>query len=137
MPGWAQKKRKAFDKMVGKLMGTGSADADATGAAGADATGAADGGAKKNPTSGAGGGRESMSAAMMNVVKMRVEAEVKDQATAKLLVPEYPFFCKRPCFHDTYLRLVVSIHHTPRSREHTYTIHLGHVSIHTPYTSVT
>ncbi|HEY9216548.1 MAG TPA: NAD(P)/FAD-dependent oxidoreductase [Phenylobacterium sp.] len=39
----------------------------------------------------------------MNQVRARVEAIVKDPATAEALKPWYRQFCKRPCFHDEYL----------------------------------
>lgn len=39
----------------------------------------------------------------MEQVRARVDAEVKDRATAEALKPWYNQFCKRPCFHDEYL----------------------------------
>jgi cyclohexanone monooxygenase len=39
----------------------------------------------------------------MNSVRARVDAIVKDPATADELKPWYRQFCKRPCFHDEYL----------------------------------
>ena len=39
----------------------------------------------------------------MNEVRARVDAIVKDPATAEALKPWYRQFCKRPCFHDEYL----------------------------------
>ena len=39
----------------------------------------------------------------MERVRARVNAVVKDQATAEALKPWYNQFCKRPCFHDQYL----------------------------------
>ncbi|KAF2223009.1 flavin-binding monooxygenase-like family protein, partial [Elsinoe ampelina] len=36
-------------------------------------------------------------------VRARVDATVKDRATAEALKPWYPGWCKRPCFHDEYL----------------------------------
>lgn len=36
-------------------------------------------------------------------VRERVDAVVKDKATAEALKPYYHYFCKRPCFHDEYL----------------------------------
>ena len=39
----------------------------------------------------------------MNQVRARVDAIVKDPATAEALKPWYRQFCKRPCFHDDYL----------------------------------
>ena len=39
----------------------------------------------------------------MEQVRARVDAIVKDQATAEALKPWYNQFCKRPCFHDEYL----------------------------------
>jgi len=39
----------------------------------------------------------------MEQVRARVDAVVKDQATAEALKPWYNQFCKRPCFHDEYL----------------------------------
>ena len=39
----------------------------------------------------------------MNQVRARVDAIVKDPATAEALKPWYRQFCKRPCFHDEYL----------------------------------
>jgi len=39
----------------------------------------------------------------MEQVRARVDAIVKDKATAEALKPYYNQFCKRPCFHDDYL----------------------------------
>ncbi len=39
----------------------------------------------------------------MNQIRARVDAIVKDKATAEALKPWYRQFCKRPCFHDEYL----------------------------------
>jgi len=39
----------------------------------------------------------------MEEIRARVEAVVKDPATAESLKPWYRQFCKRPCFHDEYL----------------------------------
>jgi len=39
---------------------------------------------------------------MMRIHK-RIDAEVKDKATADALKPWYMFMCKRPCFHNEYL----------------------------------
>jgi len=39
----------------------------------------------------------------MEQVRARVDAIVKDKATAEALKPWYAQFCKRPCFHDDYL----------------------------------
>jgi cyclohexanone monooxygenase len=41
--------------------------------------------------------------AKMERVRARVDAVVKDGATADALKPWYNQFCKRPCFHDQYL----------------------------------
>jgi cyclohexanone monooxygenase len=40
----------------------------------------------------------------MEQVRARVDAIVKDRATAEALKPWYNQFCKRPCFHDEYLQ---------------------------------
>ncbi len=40
----------------------------------------------------------------MNQIRSRVDAIVKDPATAAALKPWYRQFCKRPCFHDEYLQ---------------------------------
>ena len=40
----------------------------------------------------------------MNVLRSRVDEVVNDPATAEALKPWYRWFCKRPCFHDDYLR---------------------------------
>jgi cyclohexanone monooxygenase len=40
----------------------------------------------------------------MEQVRARVDALVKDRATAEALKPWYRQFCKRPCFHDEYLQ---------------------------------
>lgn len=40
----------------------------------------------------------------MERVRARVDAVVKDPATAEALKPWYNAFCKRPCFHDQYLQ---------------------------------
>lgn len=39
----------------------------------------------------------------MESIRARVDAVVKDKATADALKPYYNQFCKRPCFHDDYL----------------------------------
>jgi cyclohexanone monooxygenase len=39
----------------------------------------------------------------MEQVRARVDATIKDTATAEALKPWYNQFCKRPCFHDDYL----------------------------------
>jgi len=39
----------------------------------------------------------------MESIRARVDAVVKDPATADALKPWYNQFCKRPCFHDEYL----------------------------------
>ena len=39
----------------------------------------------------------------MEEIRARVDAEVKDPATAEALKPYYRQFCKRPCFHNEYL----------------------------------
>jgi len=39
----------------------------------------------------------------MQRVRARVDAVVRDRATAEALKPWYMQFCKRPCFHDEYL----------------------------------
>lgn len=41
--------------------------------------------------------------AKMEAIRARVDAIVKDRATAEALKPWYRQFCKRPCFHDEYL----------------------------------
>ena len=40
----------------------------------------------------------------MEQVRARIDAVVKDRATAEALKPWYNQFCKRPCFHDDYLQ---------------------------------
>jgi cation diffusion facilitator CzcD-associated flavoprotein CzcO len=40
----------------------------------------------------------------MEQIRARVESIVADPATAEALKPYYRQFCKRPCFHDEYLR---------------------------------
>jgi cyclohexanone monooxygenase len=39
----------------------------------------------------------------MEMTRRRVDAIVKDKATAEALKPYFNYFCKRPCFHDEYL----------------------------------
>jgi cyclohexanone monooxygenase len=39
----------------------------------------------------------------MEQIRARVDAVVRDPATADALKPYYNQFCKRPCFHDSYL----------------------------------
>jgi len=39
----------------------------------------------------------------MEEIRARVDATVKDEATAEALKPYYRQFCKRPCFHNEYL----------------------------------
>ena len=41
--------------------------------------------------------------AKMDQIRARVDAIVRDPATAESLKPWYRQFCKRPCFHDDYL----------------------------------
>jgi len=41
--------------------------------------------------------------AKMEQIRARVDAVVRDPATASALKPWYKQFCKRPCFHDEYL----------------------------------
>jgi cation diffusion facilitator CzcD-associated flavoprotein CzcO len=41
--------------------------------------------------------------AKMEEIRARVDAIVRDPATAEALKPWYRQFCKRPCFHDEYL----------------------------------
>ncbi|KAH7125810.1 hypothetical protein EDB81DRAFT_889543 [Dactylonectria macrodidyma] len=40
-----------------------------------------------------------------NAMRLRVDAEIKDQSTAEKLKAWYPGFCKRPTFHESYLSL--------------------------------
>jgi cyclohexanone monooxygenase len=40
----------------------------------------------------------------MHSVRCRAERVVKDAKTAEALKPWYQQFCKRPCFHDEYLK---------------------------------
>ena len=40
---------------------------------------------------------------LMEQVRARVDAIVKDPKTAAALKPYYPYGCKRPTFHDEYL----------------------------------
>ena len=40
----------------------------------------------------------------MNEIRARAESLVDDPDTAESLKPYYAMFCKRPCFHDTYLQ---------------------------------
>jgi cyclohexanone monooxygenase len=40
----------------------------------------------------------------MEQIRARVDAIVRDPATAEALKPYYRQFCKRPCFHDEYLQ---------------------------------
>jgi len=40
----------------------------------------------------------------MERLRARVDAIVKDRATAEALKPWYRLFCKRPCMHDSYLQ---------------------------------
>lgn len=39
----------------------------------------------------------------MESIRARVDATIKEKATAEALKPWYNQFCKRPCFHDEYL----------------------------------
>ena len=48
--------------------------------------------------------RELADFAKMEAIRARVEAEVADPATTEALKPWYRQFCKRPCFHDDYLK---------------------------------
>jgi len=36
-------------------------------------------------------------------IRARVDEVVEDRQTAESLKAYYPFYCKRPCFHDEYL----------------------------------
>ncbi|HVT77772.1 MAG TPA: NAD(P)/FAD-dependent oxidoreductase, partial [Acidimicrobiales bacterium] len=40
---------------------------------------------------------------IMEEHRQRVDAIVRDKATAEILKPYYRYLCKRPCFHDEYL----------------------------------
>jgi cyclohexanone monooxygenase len=40
---------------------------------------------------------------IMEQIRARVDAIVKDPKTAEALKPYYPYGCKRPTFHDEYL----------------------------------
>ena len=40
----------------------------------------------------------------MEEIRQRVDDTVEDHATAEALKPYYNLFCKRPCFHDSYLQ---------------------------------
>merc|ERR1719487_1012046 len=40
---------------------------------------------------------------IMEQIRMRVDAQVKDPKTAQSLNPYYPYACKRPTFHDEFL----------------------------------
>jgi cation diffusion facilitator CzcD-associated flavoprotein CzcO len=42
--------------------------------------------------------------AKMEEIRARVDAVVTDRAAAEALKPWYGYYCKRPCFHDEYLR---------------------------------
>jgi cyclohexanone monooxygenase len=46
---------------------------------------------------------EQIDFANMGKIRSRIEAVVRDDATAKGLKPWYNILCKRPCFHDEYL----------------------------------
>ncbi|KAL9619840.1 MAG: hypothetical protein Q9160_005580 [Pyrenula sp. 1 TL-2023] len=39
----------------------------------------------------------------MNGIRDHIKRQVKDPKTAEALLPWYPSWCKRPCFHDDYL----------------------------------
>jgi len=47
---------------------------------------------------------ERMNVVKMNELRARIDEEVKDPGTAAALKPWYALFCKRPCFHDEYLK---------------------------------
>jgi cation diffusion facilitator CzcD-associated flavoprotein CzcO len=47
---------------------------------------------------------ERMNMVKMNELRARIDEHVKDPDTAEALKPWYALFCKRPCFHDQYLR---------------------------------
>ncbi|MEU4657435.1 NAD(P)/FAD-dependent oxidoreductase [Streptomyces sp. NPDC023723] len=47
--------------------------------------------------------RELIDLQHMENVRARIDAEVRDPATAAALKPYYRYQCKRPCFHDEYL----------------------------------
>lgn len=40
----------------------------------------------------------------VNGIRARVETEVNDKDVARRLMPWYPTWCKRPCFHENYLQ---------------------------------
>lgn len=40
----------------------------------------------------------------LNAIRARVEAEVIDKDVARKLMPWFPTWCKRPCFHENYLQ---------------------------------
>ena len=47
---------------------------------------------------------ERMNAVKMNELRARIDEQVEDADTAAALKPWYALFCKRPCFHDDYLK---------------------------------
>ncbi|MFJ9710300.1 flavin-containing monooxygenase [Streptomyces sp. NPDC101234] len=47
--------------------------------------------------------RESTDLRHMENIRARIDATVRDPATAEALKPYYRYQCKRPCFHDEYL----------------------------------
>lgn len=48
--------------------------------------------------------RELADIELMEAVRARIDATVRDPATAEALKPYYPYLCKRPAFHDEYLK---------------------------------
>jgi cyclohexanone monooxygenase len=60
-------------------------------------------------------------ARMMDKVRQRIAAIVRDPDTAEALKPYFYYLCKRPCFHDEYLdtfnRPNVTLVHSPRGVE--------------------
>ena len=47
---------------------------------------------------------ERMNVVKMNELRVRIDEHVEDADTAAALKPWYALFCKRPCFHDDYLK---------------------------------
>ncbi|MCX7863715.1 MAG: NAD(P)/FAD-dependent oxidoreductase [Novosphingobium sp.] len=99
-PGWARRRRDNFSNLVAG----GHEDVDMVADGWTDIIrhiGAMTGGTNKHATP-----QELQLAQMrkMEMTRRRIDAIVRDPATAEALKPWYNYFCKRPCFHDEYLQ---------------------------------
>ncbi len=103
-PGWQKRRMENFNNLVSGIPETEDLVADGW----TDIIGKLLVRARRNPAAlsdpaGAGRAIEIADFEKMEQIRARVDAIVKDPATAEALKPWYRQFCKRPCFHDGYL----------------------------------